>query len=109
MIYELRTYWAHPGKIEDLHNRFRNLTLGIFARRNMQVVGFWTPQPAIEETGDLVYLMAFPDVAAKEAAWAGFREDPEWQAGKAASEVNGALVTKVVSTLLEPTDYSVLS
>ena len=108
MIYELRTYWANPGKIEALHNRFRNLTLGIFARRGMQVVGFWTPQPATPETGDLVYIMVFADAATKEAAWDAFRADPEWQAGKAASEVDGLLVSKVVSTLLEPTDYSPL-
>lgn len=108
MIYELRTYWAHPGKIEALHHRFRSLTLDIFARRGMQVVGFWTPQPATPETGDLVYMMAFPDAAAKEIAWEGFRADPEWQAGKAASEVDGPLVAQIVSTLLEPTDYSPL-
>ncbi len=106
MIYELRTYWAHPGKIEALHNRFRTLTMGIFARRGMQVIGFWTPQPATPETGDLVYLMAFPDVAAKEAAWEGFRADPEWVTGRAASEVDGPLAAKVVSTVLVSTDYA---
>ena len=47
MIYELRTYWAAPGKAEALHNRFRTLTLGIFAKHAMQVVGFWTPDPSV--------------------------------------------------------------
>ena len=69
MIYELRTYWAAPGKAEALHNRFRTLTLGIFAKHGMQVVGFWTPDPSVEDAGDLVYIMAFADQEAKARAW----------------------------------------
>ena len=108
MIYELRTYWAAPEKREALHQRFRTLTLGLFARHRIQVVGFWTPDPVTEESGDLVYILAFPDQRAQEQAWAAFRADLDWQAGKAASEVNGALTRQVMSTLLRPTDYSPL-
>jgi len=106
MIYELRTYWAAPGKAAALHNRFRTLTLGIFAKHQMQTVGFWIPSPATEETGDLVYIMAFPDEEAKARAWAAFRVDPEWIAGRAASETEGTLAVKVKSVTLQPTDYS---
>jgi hypothetical protein len=108
LIYELRTYWAAPGKREVLHNRFRSLTLGLFDRHNMQVVGFWTPEPATEATGDLVYILAFSDPDALTQAWNAFRADPDWQAGKAASEVGGVLASKVTSVLLQPTDYSPL-
>ena len=108
MIYELRTYWAGPGKIEALHNRFRNITLGLFARHHMEVVGFWTPAPVTPDTGDLVYILRFPDEAAKIAAWNAFQSDPDWITGKAASEVNGKLVDHLTSTLLNPTDYSPL-
>lgn len=109
MIYELRTYWCPPGKLDALNSRFRNLTLGLFARHNMHVVGFWTPEPATPESGDLVYVLAFADRAALERAWADFRADPDWQAGRAASEVNGSLVAKVVSTVMHATDYSPLT
>jgi len=108
MLYELRTYWANPGKIEDLHNRFRNVTMNVFKRHNMQVVGFWTPTPATPESGDLVYILAFADAAAKDAAWEAFRADPQWVTGRAASEINGPLVAKLTSVLLNPTDYSPL-
>ena len=81
MIYELRTYWAAPGKIEDLHNRFRNVTLNVFKRHQMAVTGFWTPSPVTEESGDLVYILAFADEAAMKAAWSAFQADPEWIAG----------------------------
>jgi hypothetical protein len=108
MIYELRTYWAAPGKAEALNTRFRTLTLGLFERYQMQVVGFWTPLSDTETQGDLVYLMAFPDEQSGRAAWDAFRADPEWQAGKAASEVDGSLTTRVTSVFLQPTDFSPL-
>lgn len=105
MIYELRTYWAAPGKIERLHQRFRTLTMGVFKRHHMEVVGFWTPAPATPETGDLVYILRFPDIECKEAAWEAFRSDPEWIAGKADSEKDGGLVEKLTSVILQSTDY----
>ena len=108
MIYELRTYWAAPGKIGALHTRFRELTLGLFERHAMQVIGFWTPAPVTDSSGDLVYILAFSDQDALERAWNGFRSDPDWQAGKAASETNGALTAKVTSTIMQPTSYSPL-
>jgi hypothetical protein len=108
MIYELRTYWAAPGKLDDLHRRFSTLTVHIFQRYHMQVVGFWTPAPITPESGSLVYLLAFESVAAMEKAWDDFRADPDWVNGKAASEVNGTLVEKLTSVVLNPTDYSPL-
>jgi hypothetical protein len=108
MIYELRTYWATPGKLEALNDRFRNVTLPLFARHEMQVVGFWTPGGDEQAQGSLVYLLAFPSQQHAEAAWTAFRADPDWQAGKAASEVDGSLVARLTSVFLQPTDYSPL-
>ncbi len=106
MVYELRTYWAAPGKIQALHERFRSLTMGIFKRLNMEVVGFWTPASPDPETGDLVYIMRFSDEATMKTAWEKFRSDPEWIAGRTASEINGKLAVKVTSVSLTSTDYA---
>ncbi len=108
MIYELRTYWAAPGKSAELHKRFRTLTVNLFARHQMAMVGFWSPSPVTAESGDLVYILAFEDEAAMRKAWDAFRVDPDWVNGKAASEVNGSLVEKLTSVTLLPTDYSAL-
>lgn len=108
MIYELRTYWTAEGKLENLHNRFRDVTLPIFKRLNMEVIGFWVPETRTEETGDLIYILGFDSVEAKEAAWKTFISDPVWVKGKAKSEVNGKLVTKVTSVTMSGTDYSPL-
>ncbi|MCD4753138.1 MAG: NIPSNAP family protein [Anaerolineaceae bacterium] len=106
MIYELRTYWAAEGKLENLHDRFRDVTLPIFKRLNMEVVGFWVPETRTEETGDLIYVLGFKSVEAKEAAWKTFMSDPVWVDGRARSENNGKLVTKVTSITMAATDYS---
>lgn len=106
MLYELRTYWSPAGKADAMHARFRNVTVPLFARHGLRMIGFWTPSPVTDESGDLVYLLVFEDPAARDAAWAAFRADPDWQAGKAASEANGPIVSKLTSTLLSPTDYS---
>jgi hypothetical protein len=100
MIYELRTYWAAPGKLGALINRFRNLTLNVFKRHQMEVVGFWTPDPATEESGDLVYILRFPDETAKINAWNAFRNDPDWIQGREASEKYGKLAIKVTSVTM---------
>ena len=38
-IYELRTYTAHEGRLNDVLNRFRDHTARIFARHGMVSIG----------------------------------------------------------------------
>jgi len=105
--YELRTYVAAPGKLEDLHKRFRDHTIKLFKKHGMEVVGFWGPtdkEKGSENT--LVYLMAYPSRAARDAAWKAFGADPEWQKARSESEKNGKLTEKVDSVILGATDYS---
>jgi hypothetical protein len=105
--YEIRTYTAAPGKLEALHARFRNHTMKIFKKHGMKVVGFWGP--ADKENGSenkLIYVMEFPNRAARDKAWKDFGADPEWQAAKSESEKNGRLTEKVDSVILMATDYS---
>jgi hypothetical protein len=105
--YEIRTYYAAPGKLEELHARFRNHTMKIFKKHGMEVVGFWGPSD--KENGSentLVYILVFPDRAAREKAWKDFRADADWQAAFKESEKNGKLTQKLDSVILMATDYS---
>ena len=105
--FELRTYTAAPGKLEELHARFRNHTMKLFKKHGMEVVGFWGPtdkEKGSENT--LVYVMAFPSREARDQAWKEFRADPEWQKAQTESEKNGKLTEKVESVILMATDYS---
>ena len=52
-------------------------------------------------------MLVYPDMAAREKAWATFREDPEWVKLRAAPGFSNAeILTRIDSVLLRPTDYS---
>ena len=104
MIYEWRTYEVVPGKMGALNDRFTHLTLRLFKKHNMTVIGFW--QAVIGTSNVLYYMLAFDDLAHYETLWNSFRTDPEWITGKAESEREGPLVAKVTSMILRPTRYS---
>jgi hypothetical protein len=106
-LFEMRTYYAAPGKLEELHARFRNHTNRLFVKHGMTLVGYWVPVPKEGETDNrLVYILAFPSREARDKSFAAFGADPEWQAARKASEENGKLVDKVESVFLNATDYS---
>lgn len=103
-VYEMRVYYAAPGKLEDLNTRFRGNTMRIFAKHGMTNVGYWIPIDNPENK--LIYMLSYPSREARDASWKAFSADPEWQAVAKASEANGKIVTKVVSTFMLGTDYS---
>lgn len=103
--YELRIYHAAPGKLDDLHQRFRNHTLSLFEKHGVKSLGYWVPLQNAENPR-LFFLLAYPSRAARDASWKAFMEDPAWQAAYKASEANGPLVQKVEQMFLSATDYS---
>lgn len=103
-VYEMRVYYAAPGKLEDLNARFRNNTMRIFAKHGMTNIGYWVPIDNPENK--LIYILSYPSREARDASWKAFGADPEWQAVAKASEVNGKIVMKVESTFMLTTDYS---
>jgi hypothetical protein len=107
-VFEIRTYTAEPGKLEALHARFRDHTLGIFQKHGMTNIGYFAPTDEPISKNTLIYVLAFPSREAAKKSWDDFRNDPEWQRVSKESEVNGKLVTKVDSIFAEPTDYSPL-
>ena len=104
LCYELRVYYTHPGKLNDLLKRFRNHTLKIFEKQGMTNVGYWTPLDNPE--GKLYYILSYPNRAAREASWKAFGADTVWQRVAKESEVNGKIVSKVESVFLKTTDFS---
>ena len=53
-------------------------------------------------------MLAWPDQQVRDAAFAEFGRDPEWLRARDESEVNGPLVARITSEILQPTDYSPL-
>ena len=110
-VFELRTYFAAPGKIDALNARFRDHTLALFKKHGMEVIGFWMPIDKDKDpaAGDkLVYLLSFKSRAAAAEAWKAFGADPAWVAARTASEVDGRLTAKIESVFFVGTDYSPL-
>ena len=108
-VFEMRTYYTHPGRLDALNKRFREHTCALFKKHGIELIGFWTPQDEKDGKADtLVYLLAYPSRDAAKESWKGFGADPEWKAAREASEKDGPIVKKVVSVYLDPTDYSAI-
>jgi hypothetical protein len=107
-VFEMRTYYAHPGKMDALHARFRDHTCKLFEKHGMTLIGFWSPLDAKEAEEKMVYILAYPSKEAREKSWEAFQNDPDWKKAKAASEKDGPIVAKVELVFLKGTDYSAI-
>ena len=98
--FELRTYTVREGggNIDVLHSRFRDHTNTLFKKHGMTIVGFWQP---VAKPDQLIYILAYKDGAARDAAWAAFQADPEWV------KVRGqmAVTLTVDNVFMSATDY----
>ena len=103
VVYELRTYTTHEGKLSALHKRFRDHTMKIFEKHGMKNVAYWVPA---EKKDTLVYVIAHKSLKDADASWDGFRNDPEWKAVYQASIEGGKIVKTVDKQFMTATDYS---
>jgi hypothetical protein len=106
MIYELRIYKPVPGKKAELHKRFSGHLLRLFSKHGMVLVGVW--DPVVGEQLNLVYMLKFESMDARERAWRSLFSDPEWHEVREASEAQGPLIAEIESSLLAPAAYSPL-
>lgn len=105
-LFELRTYTTHPGKLDALHARFRDHTNSLFKKHGMELVAYWTPTDGDKSKNTLVYVLAYPNLEAREKSWKGFLDDADWKKAFEESHKDGPIVSKVQSQFLTPTDYS---
>jgi hypothetical protein len=107
-LFELRTYHsateaAGRRKIEMFETGGE---LALFRRVGLQVV-FMGRDVAGAGLPSLTYMLVFADAAAREKAWAAFRDHPEW--AKMRDDPRYAdTVSRIDSVLLRPTEYSQL-
>jgi len=108
-IFELRIYRTNKGKLKDLDARFRDHTIEIFRRYQMESVAYWHPtdKPAAEDT--LIYILRHESREAAKASWQGFVADPEWKKVAKESQKDGPFLRERPEAIyLQATDYSVL-
>ena len=106
-LFEMRVYYAKPGKLDALNARFRDHTLKLFAKHGMTSLGYFVPVDNKENKR--VYVLAFPDRAAHDASWKAFGSDPDWKAAAKASEKDGKLIDHIENAFLTATEYSALA
>lgn len=105
--FEMRTYYAAPGKLEALNARFRDHTCALFKKHGMEIVGFWIPTDKEQGAENkLIYVLAHKSREEAKKSWAAFRDDAEWKKARTESELNGKLTEKVESVFMGATDYS---
>lgn len=107
-VFEIRTYTAEDGKLDDLLARFRDHTCKLFEKHGMTNIGYWVPQDKPKSKNTLIYVITHESREAAKKNWADFQSDPEWQQAKADSEAAGKLVNHVESIYANPTDFSPL-
>ena len=106
-IYELRTYESHSDAAAL--NKLKMFNAGevpIFRRAGLTPV-FFGETVIGAGMPSLTYMLVFPDMRARDAAWAVFGQDPEWKAlsGDPQYKDNVSAITDVI---LKPTAYSQL-
>jgi hypothetical protein len=103
MIYELRIYHIHQGKMEDINKRFQNVTINLFRKHGMNIIDFWEDA---EGDNKIFYLVEHKDIESRNKNFESFRNDPEWIDAKSKSELNGPIVEKIESYFMRRVPYS---
>ena len=104
MIYEMRTYYAMPGKLRAVVQRFADVTHAIFLQYGFRPVGYWTE--AFGDNSKFHYMLAWEDDAERRQKWAAFREDPERIRAFAETEKDGPIVARIENSIWEATSFS---
>ncbi len=106
-IFELRRYESHSDpaairKIEMFNDRGGEIA--IFRKTGLTPV-FFGETVIGPHMPNLTYMLAFPDMAARDAAWATFQADPEWRE-LARDPYFADTVSSITDEILRPTGYS---
>ena len=105
MIYETRVYRCLPGRLPALLKRFETITLKLWEKHGIKQAGFFTTLIG-ESNMELTYFLAWESLGDRDKKWNAFQSDPDWIAARAASEVDGQILSNIVSQLLVPTSFS---
>jgi hypothetical protein len=107
-VFELRTYASatEAASLRKIEMFEGGGEIALFRRVGLQPVFFGRDLAGVG-LPSLTYMVVFADAAARESAWADFREHPEWVKMRDLPRYADT-VSRIDSTLLRPTDYSQL-
>jgi hypothetical protein len=105
-VFEIRTYYCFPGRLDALNKRFREHTMRMFEKHGMTNVAYWTFQDSPAKENTLIYVISHASREQAKANWAAFIADPEWKKIAEDSQKDGKIVEKIESVFVDATDYS---
>lgn len=103
MLYELRIYHIYPNRMDAIHKRFSNHTIGLFAKHGMKMIDFW--QDA-EGSDKIFYILEHQDMESRNKGFDAFINDPQWIEVRDQSELDGPIVEKIEDYFLDRVPYS---
>jgi hypothetical protein len=106
-IFEFRTYESHSDRAAlNKLKQFNSGEVPIFRKTGLTPV-FFGETIIGEKMPSLNYMLTFPDMAARDVAWAAFSADPDWKtlSGDPQYRENTSAISDII---LRPTAYSQL-
>lgn len=102
-IFELRTYESHSKKANKKKiEMFNEGELTLFRKHGLAPVFFGETIIGPKQP-NLIYLLAFDDMAAKDKSWGAFGSDPEWKKMSSAPGFTDAeIVSNISNVFLRP-------
>ncbi|MBV9114345.1 MAG: NIPSNAP family protein [Hyphomicrobiales bacterium] len=105
MIQQLRIYEIFERNKAAFHARFRDHAAPIMRKYGFRILAMWEAKG--KERTEFVYILEWPDEAAKKAAWDAFMRDGEWaEIKRVTAAEHGSLVGAIEDRVLNATDYS---
>lgn len=106
-LFEMRVYHAPSGRhLQGLHERFNGGEIGTFHRSGIHPVLYGSTIIGPDQP-NLVYVIPFADLAAREKAWSAFQADAEWvKIRKESVEKYGAIPDVIQVSLWRSAAYS---
>ena len=106
-IFELRTYESHSDRAAM--NKLQMFNAGeipIFRRAGLTPV-FFGETVVGAKMPSLTYMLAFPDMATRDASWSAFGKDPDWKKLSSDPQYQDN-VSAISDIILRPTSFSQL-
>jgi hypothetical protein len=107
VIYQLRIFKDHPGRVDAHIERFREDTCRLLEKHGAKIVGLWTTVGE-DHREEVVFMAAYEDEAAMQHTTRAFAADPEQPAMVAASEKDGPIIVSRDQWVLKPVAFSPL-
>ena len=106
-VFELRMYESNNGStLARKIKMFNDAEIGIFKRLGMQPA-FFGETIVGGRMPNLVYMLSFESLAAREKLWQAFGADPEWQKLRAQPGNSDAeIVSNISNAILRPLPFS---